>query len=42
MGPMVSSKERDRYEKLIKNAKNQGAEPVSGGGRPSEFNRGYL
>ena len=42
MGPMVSSKERDRYEKLIKNAKNQGAEPVSGGGRPSEFNRGWF
>jgi len=42
MGPMVSSKERDRYEKLLKNANSQGAEVLAGGGRPSEFNRGWF
>ena len=42
MGPMVSSKERDRYESLLKHAKDQGAEPIVGGGRPSEFNRGWF
>lgn len=42
MGPMVSSKERERYEKLLKNASNQGAEVLAGGGRPSEFNRGWF
>ena len=42
MGPMVSSKERARYETLITTAKNQGAQAVTGGGRPSEFNRGWF
>jgi len=42
MGPMVSAKERDRYEAILKNACEQGARPVVGGGRPSEFNRGWF
>lgn len=42
MGPMVSAKERDRYEAILKNACAQGARPVAGGGRPSEFNRGWF
>jgi betaine-aldehyde dehydrogenase len=42
MGPMVSAKERDRYEAILKNACEQGAKPVAGGGRPSEFNRGWF
>jgi len=42
MGPMVSMKERDRYEALMKNAYAQGAKPAIGGGRPSDFNRGWF
>jgi len=42
MGPMVSSKERDRYEALMKNARDQGARAVTGGGRRGEFNRGWF
>ena len=42
MGPMVSSKERDRYETLLKKATDEGARPAAGGGRPSQFNRGWF
>jgi acyl-CoA reductase-like NAD-dependent aldehyde dehydrogenase len=42
MGPMVSAKERDRYEGLLKQACEQGARPIAGGGRPSQFNRGWF
>jgi|TARA_B110001454_G_scaffold128716_1_gene119944 acyl-CoA reductase-like NAD-dependent aldehyde dehydrogenase len=42
MGPLVSSKERDRYEKLLANASNQGANAIIGGGRPAEFNQGWF
>ena len=42
MGPMVSSKERDRYEALLSNAQSEGARAVVGGGRPAEFNRGWF
>ncbi|MEO1161438.1 MAG: aldehyde dehydrogenase family protein, partial [Pseudomonadota bacterium] len=42
MGPMVSSKERDRYEGLMKKAFDQGARPATGGGRPSQFNQGWF
>jgi betaine-aldehyde dehydrogenase len=42
MGPMVSSKERARYEGVIENAIKQGAKVVLGGGRPAGFNRGWF
>jgi len=42
MGPLVSSKERDRYEALLKNAEKEGARAAIGGGRPAEFNRGWF
>ncbi|MEM7731543.1 MAG: aldehyde dehydrogenase family protein [Pseudomonadota bacterium] len=42
MGPMVSAKERDRYERLMKKARDQGAMVATGGGRPSEFNQGWF
>lgn len=42
MGPMVAQKERDRYEGVLARAREQGAEVVSGGGRPLEFNRGWF
>lgn len=42
MGPMVSSKERDRYETLLRKATDEGARAATGGGRPSQFNRGWF
>lgn len=42
MGPIVSQKERDRYEAVLKRATDEGAEAVIGGGRPADFNRGWF
>ncbi|MEM7177116.1 MAG: aldehyde dehydrogenase family protein [Pseudomonadota bacterium] len=42
MGPMVSAKERDRYEQMMKNARDQGARVAIGGGRPAAFNQGWF
>ncbi|XWN32361.1 MAG: aldehyde dehydrogenase family protein [Devosia sp.] len=42
MGPMVSAKERDRYEGLLRGAIEGGARAATGGGRPSQFNRGWF
>jgi betaine-aldehyde dehydrogenase len=42
MGPMVSQKERTRYEGVIENAIKQGANVVLGGGRPAGFNQGWF
>jgi betaine-aldehyde dehydrogenase len=42
MGPLVSSKERDRYETLMTRAREEGARPAIGGGRPGAFNRGWF
>jgi lactaldehyde dehydrogenase/glycolaldehyde dehydrogenase len=43
MGPKVNEPERDKVETLVKDAVEQGAEVVLGGGRPEgeEFERGY-
>ena len=42
MGPMVAEKERDRYERVLKRAIEQGATVVHGGGRPAGHNRGWF
>ncbi|MFT5505062.1 MAG: acyl-CoA reductase-like NAD-dependent aldehyde dehydrogenase [Gammaproteobacteria bacterium] len=42
MGPMVSEKERIRYEGVLEHAKSQGAELVYGGGRPAGFDKGWF
>lgn len=42
MGPMVSSKERDRYETILRGAIDEGARAAVGGSRPSEFNQGWF
>ncbi|NQV46074.1 MAG: aldehyde dehydrogenase [Rhodospirillales bacterium] len=42
MGPMVSEKERTRYEAVLENAIKQGANVMLGGGRPAEFNQGWF
>jgi len=42
MGPMASSRERDRYEGVLARAVDQGARVVHGGGRPEGANKGYF
>jgi len=42
MGPMVSEKERTRYETVLENAIGQGANAMLGGGRPAQFNQGWF
>ena len=41
IGPMVSKRELDRYEKIIANAIDQGAKVAFGGGRPEGFEKGW-
>ncbi len=42
MGPMVSDRERDRYERILGRAIQQGAKVACGGGRPAGLNRGWF
>ena len=42
MGPMVSERERARYERILARAREQGAKVATGGGRPGGFNRGWF
>jgi acyl-CoA reductase-like NAD-dependent aldehyde dehydrogenase len=42
MGPMVAQKERDRYEKVLQHAQDQGANVALGGGRPKDFTKGWF
>jgi acyl-CoA reductase-like NAD-dependent aldehyde dehydrogenase len=41
MGPLVSSRQRDRVEGYIAKGIDQGADLVTGGGRPKSLDRGY-
>ena len=42
MGPMVSERERDRYERVLARAVDDGGKVLHGGDRPEDFNRGYF
>ncbi|MDH5355853.1 MAG: aldehyde dehydrogenase family protein [Gammaproteobacteria bacterium] len=42
MGPMVSQKERDRYEAVLARALEQGATVAHGGGRPAGQDKGWF
>ncbi|MBA3294064.1 MAG: aldehyde dehydrogenase [Geodermatophilaceae bacterium] len=42
VGPMVSAKERDRYERILARAVEQGARVAHGGGRPSGLDEGFF
>jgi betaine-aldehyde dehydrogenase len=42
IGPLVSSRQRDRVETHIAAAKQAGAVAVTGGGRPRQFGRGWF
>ncbi len=41
MGPLVSSRQRDRVEGYVTAGREQGATLVTGGGRPKDLDRGY-
>lgn len=42
LGPMVSARERDRYEAILAKAIAQGAKVACGGGRPKGLNHGWF
>ncbi len=42
VGPMVSARERDRFEAILQRAIDQGAKVVCGGGRPASMERGWF
>lgn len=42
MGPLVSARERDRYEGLVRRTIDAGAKVHHGGGRPAGFNQGFF
>ena len=42
MGPMVSAKERNRYEAILERATADGVRTVVGGGRPKGLDRGWF
>ncbi len=42
VGPMVSTRERDRFEAILQRAIDQGAKVVCGGGRPASMERGWF
>lgn len=42
MGPMVSARERDRYEGILAKAIMQGGKVACGGGRPKGLNQGWF
>ena len=42
MGPLATSRQRDRFEGMMGRARQQGAKFATGGGRPAEHNRGWF
>ena len=42
MGPLAMERQRDRVEMLIGKGKAEGADLITGGGRPAHLNRGYF
>jgi len=42
MGPLATSRQRERAERLVADARTKGAHVVHGGGRPAHLNRGFF
>lgn len=42
MGPLISSKQRDRVESYVELARKEGAKVLTGGKRPKNFKKGYF
>ena len=42
LGPLTTAKRLEEIEKLVETTKNEGADVLMGGKRPSDFNKGYF
>ena len=42
VGPLINAVQRDRVEQLVAEATAQGAEVLTGGGRPADLDKGYF
>jgi betaine-aldehyde dehydrogenase len=42
LGPLATSKQRDRFEGMLSRARQAGAKVLTGGGRPANLNRGWF
>lgn len=42
LGPLINAKQRERVESLVQSSVAQGAEIITGGGRPSHLDAGYF
>ena len=42
VGPMINAKQRERVEAKVAEARGEGAEVLTGGGRPEGFDKGYF
>lgn len=42
VGPLINARQRDRVETLVTEARQQGVEVLTGGGRPPDLPRGYF
>ena len=42
MGPLISARQRDRVERYVQSAIDEGAKVVCGGKRPEDFDRGFF
>ena len=42
LGPLTTAKRLEEIEKLVETTKNEGADVLMGGQRPSDFNKGYF
>lgn len=42
VGPMINAKQRERVETMVAEARGEGVEVLTGGGRPEGFDKGYF
>jgi len=42
VGPMINAKQRERVEAMVAEARGEGADVLTGGGRPEGFDKGYF
>ena len=42
VGPMINAKQRERVEAMVAEARGEGVEVLTGGGRPEGFDKGYF
>ncbi|MBW4437473.1 MAG: NAD-dependent succinate-semialdehyde dehydrogenase [Pleurocapsa minor GSE-CHR-MK-17-07R] len=42
VGPLINSRQRERVEAMVADARGEGAEVITGGSRPSDLEKGYF